>query len=49
MNALITLCRRDLLLAMRRKSEVLSGVFFFIVLASLFQTISMNLELIWRI
>ena len=36
MNALITLCRRDLLLAMRRKSEVLSGVFFFIVVASLF-------------
>ena len=36
MNSFLALLRRDLLLAMRRKSEVLSGVFFFVVVASLF-------------
>jgi len=36
MNALITVIRRDLLLAMRRKSEVLTALFFFIIVVSLF-------------
>ena len=36
MNAFIAILRRDLMLAMRRKTEVLTGVFFFVVVASLF-------------
>jgi len=36
MNPFLALLQRDLLLALRRKSEVLTGVFFFVVVASLF-------------
>ena len=36
MNIWATLVMRDLRLALRRKSEVLSGVFFFVVVATLF-------------
>lgn len=36
MNALLAAARRDLLLALRRKSEVLTAVFFFVIVASLF-------------
>ncbi len=36
MNALIATARRDLLLALRRKSEVLTALFFFIIVCSLF-------------
>jgi heme exporter protein B len=36
MSAFIAVLRRDLLLALRRKAEVLTGVFFFVVVASLF-------------
>jgi heme exporter protein B len=36
MNAFLTVIRRDLLLAMRRKSEVLTALFFFIIVVSLF-------------
>ena len=36
MNALFTVIRRDLLLAMRRKSDVLTTLFFFIIVTSLF-------------
>jgi heme exporter protein B len=36
MNALLTIIHRDLLLVMRRKSEVLTALFFFIVVTSLF-------------
>ncbi|MDI9331866.1 MAG: heme exporter protein CcmB [Alphaproteobacteria bacterium] len=36
MSAFVALLQRDLMLALRRKSEVLSGVFFFVVVASLF-------------
>lgn len=36
MNSLIAVTRRDLLLAFRRKSEVLTTVFFFIIVTSLF-------------
>ena len=36
MNALLTIIQRDLLLVMRRKSEVLTALFFFIVVTSLF-------------
>jgi heme exporter protein B len=36
MNALIAVIQRDLLLVMRRKSEVLTALFFFIVVTSLF-------------
>lgn len=36
MNAFLTLLQRDLLLALRRKSEVLTGLFFYLVVASLF-------------
>lgn len=36
MNAFVALLRRDLLLALRRKTEVLTGLFFFVVVASLF-------------
>ena len=35
-NAFIAVLRRDLMLAMRRKSEVLTAVFFFVVVAALF-------------
>ncbi len=36
MNAVLAIIRRDLLLAMRRKSEVLTALFFFIIVVSLF-------------
>lgn len=36
MNALIAVVRRDLLLAMRRKTEVFTTLFFFIIVVSLF-------------
>ena len=36
MTAFVAVLRRDLLLALRRKAEVLTGVFFFVVVASLF-------------
>ncbi len=36
MNAVMAIVRRDLLLAMRRKSEVLTALFFFIIVVSLF-------------
>jgi heme exporter protein B len=36
MNALFAVTRRDLLLVMRRKSEVLTALFFFVVVCSLF-------------
>jgi len=36
MNILVTVVMRDLRLAMRRKSEVLSAMFFFVVVAALF-------------
>lgn len=36
MNALLTMTRRDLLLALRRKSEVLTALFFFVIVCSLF-------------
>lgn len=36
MNAFLTVLRRDVLQAMRRKSEVLTSVFFFVVVAALF-------------
>ncbi len=36
MNAFFAIVRRDLLLAMRRKSEVLTALFFFIIVVSLF-------------
>lgn len=36
MNAMLAVIRRDLLLAMRRKSDVLTAVFFFIIVVSLF-------------
>ena len=36
MKPFLALLQRDLLLALRRKSEVLTGVFFFVVVASLF-------------
>jgi heme exporter protein B len=35
-NALLAIVRRDLLLAMRRKSEMLTALFFFIIVVSLF-------------
>ena len=35
-SAFMAVLRRDLLLAMRRKSEVLTAVFFFVVVAALF-------------
>jgi heme exporter protein B len=35
-QAFVAVLRRDLLLAMRRKSEVLTAVFFFVVVAALF-------------
>jgi heme exporter protein B len=36
MNAIAAIIRRDLLLAMRRKSEVLTALFFFVIVVSLF-------------
>ena len=36
MNAFLTVVRRDLLLAMRRKNEMLTALFFFIIVVSLF-------------
>jgi heme exporter protein B len=36
MSALIAMVKRDLLLVMRRKSEVLTALFFFVVVTSLF-------------
>ena len=36
MSAFRAVLHRDLLLALRRKTEVLTGVFFFVVVASLF-------------
>lgn len=36
MNAILAIIRRDLLLAMRRKSEVLTTLFFFVIVVSLF-------------
>ncbi|MBK6677050.1 MAG: heme exporter protein CcmB [Rhodocyclaceae bacterium] len=36
MNAFAAIIRRDLLLAMRRKSEMLTALFFFIIVVSLF-------------
>ncbi len=36
MNAILAVIRRDLLLAMRRKSEVLTALFFFVIVVSLF-------------
>lgn len=36
MSALISILRRDLLLAMRRKAEVLTALFFFVIVSSLF-------------
>ena len=36
MSALLTMVHRDLLLVMRRKSEVLTALFFFVVVTSLF-------------
>jgi heme exporter protein B len=35
-NALLAVLRRDLLLAMRRKAEVLTALFFFVIVSSLF-------------
>ena len=36
MSALLAIVRRDMLLAMRRKSEVLTALFFFVIVVSLF-------------
>jgi heme exporter protein B len=36
MSAVLAIIRRDLLLAMRRKSEVLTALFFFVIVTSLF-------------
>jgi heme exporter protein B len=36
MNALLAVMRRDLLMVMRRKSEVLTALFFFVIVSSLF-------------
>ncbi|MCX8085583.1 MAG: heme exporter protein CcmB [Rhodocyclaceae bacterium] len=36
MNAVLAVIRRDLLLAMRRKSEVFTALFFFVIVTSLF-------------
>ena len=36
MNALLATVRRDLLLALRRKNEVLTSLFFFVIVTSLF-------------
>jgi len=36
MNAMLAIMRRDLLMVMRRKSEVLTALFFFVIVSSLF-------------
>lgn len=36
MNAILAIMRRDLLIVMRRKSEVLTALFFFVIVSSLF-------------
>ena len=36
MKAVLAVIRRDLLLAMRRKTEVLTALFFFVIVTSLF-------------
>ncbi|MCX7239627.1 MAG: heme exporter protein CcmB [Burkholderiales bacterium] len=36
MNAILAVMRRDLLMVMRRKSEVLTALFFFVIVTSLF-------------
>ena len=36
MNAMWAIVRRDLLMVMRRKSEVLTALFFFVIVSSLF-------------
>lgn len=36
MNAVVAVARRDLLMVMRRKSEVLTALFFFVIVTSLF-------------
>jgi heme exporter protein B len=36
MNAMFAIVRRDLLMVMRRKSEVLTALFFFVIVSSLF-------------
>jgi heme exporter protein B len=36
MNAMLAIIRRDLLIVMRRKSEVLTALFFFVIVSSLF-------------
>lgn len=36
MNAMMAIIRRDLLMVMRRKSEVLTALFFFVIVSSLF-------------
>ena len=36
MNAILAIRRRDLLIVMRRKSEVLTALFFFVIVSSLF-------------
>ncbi len=36
MNAMLAVMRRDLLMVMRRKSEVLTALFFFVIVSSLF-------------
>lgn len=36
MNAILAVARRDLLMVMRRKSEVLTALFFFVIVTSLF-------------
>ncbi len=36
MNAILAIMRRDLLMVMRRKSEVLTALFFFVIVTSLF-------------
>jgi len=36
MSAILAIVRRDLLLAMRRKSEVMTALFFFVIVTSLF-------------
>ena len=36
MNAFFMIVQRDLLLVMRRKSEVLTALFFFVIVTSLF-------------
>jgi len=36
MNAMLAIIRRDLLVVMRRKSEVLTALFFFVIVSSLF-------------